>query len=133
MESEGSTSKNSKAMTIAGWVIGGLPALMMVATSPMAILKLPQAVEGMKTYGYPDSSMMPLGIAELISGILYLVPQTSVLGAILITGYLGGATATHVRAGEANFFVPIVMGVLFWAGLWLRFPTLRSILPIKKK
>lgn len=105
---------------------------MMIATSPMAIMKLPAATEGMQKYGYPESSMVVLGIAELVSALLYVIPKTSILGAILLTGYLGGAVATHVRASEATYFIPILFGVLFWAGLWCRNPTLRALIPYKQ-
>ena len=133
MESSAQSPANPKAMTITGWIIGGLPALLMLLTSPMAILKLPQAVEGMNQYGYPEAAIVPLGIAEMLSALLYLIPQTSPLGAILLTGYLGGATATHVRAGEASFFVPILFGMLFWGGLWFRYPSLRALIPLRRK
>ena len=96
-----------------------------------AMMKLtnnPQAVEGLAKFGYDPKTLMGLGIVELASTVLYAIPQTSVLGAILLTGYLGGATATHVRVSE-GFAAPIILGVLVWGGLVLREARLRSILP----
>jgi len=74
--------------------------------------------------------MLALGIVEIACTIIYLIPQTSVLGAILLTGYLGGATATHARVGEP-FIFPVLLGVLVWLGIYLRCGRLRAILPIR--
>lgn len=127
-----SSTANPRSMTITGWILGGLPALLMILTSPMAILQLPAAMEGMKQYGYPAGSMTPIGLVELLSAVLYLLPRTSVLGAILLTGYLGGATATHVRAGEPTFVIPIVFGIVYWGGLWFRSPAIRALIPLRR-
>ena len=122
---------NSKKMTIAGWIIGGLPAALLILMSPMSILQKPDVVENMKHYGYPEGCVMWIGIALLISCILYLVPKTSVLGAILMTGYFGGAVATHVRASESTWFIAVIFGILFWGGLWFREPRIRALIPLK--
>jgi hypothetical protein len=74
--------------------------------------------------------LVPIGLLELLCAVLYLVPQTALLGAVLLTGYLGGAVATHLRIGEP-FVLPLVLGVLIWAGLWLRDPRLRGLLPLR--
>lgn len=78
--------------------------------------------------GWKSHLLVPLGITELVCTILYAIPQTSVLGAILLTGYMGGAIATHVRVGDM-FLVQAGLGVLVWLGLYLREPRLRAILP----
>ena len=132
MEPNTQTPPNSKKMTIAGWIVGGLPATMMILSSPMAILKLPASIEGMAQVGYPEAAIVPIGIAELISAVLYMIPKTSVLGAILLTGYFGGAVATHVRVQDGLFFIPIIFGVIIWGGLWLRSASLRALLPIRR-
>lgn len=75
--------------------------------------------------------MTPIGIVELLCVVVYLIPRTSVLGAILITGYFGGAVATHVRVSDA-FVIPLVLGVLAWGGLFLRDARLRELLQLKK-
>jgi len=100
---------------------------------PSAYMKLtsdPKVVEGMTKFGWPLGVVFNLGIVELTCVILYLIPRTSVLGAILLTGYLGGAIATHVRVGDA-FIVPIIIGVFVWGALWLRCARVRALIPIK--
>jgi hypothetical protein len=87
--------------------------------------------EGMAKYGYPASSVMPLQIVAFVCVVLYAIPQTAVLGAILLTGYLGGAVATHVRAGDP-WFLPIIFGVFVWLGLFLRDPRLRALVPLRR-
>jgi hypothetical protein len=79
--------------------------------------------------GWPMSKIIMLGILELAVTLIYLVPKTSVLGAILVAAYLGGATATHVRIDDPWFF-PVIFGVLAWLGLWLRDPRLRALTPL---
>lgn len=90
----------------------------------------PPAMEGFVKYGYPPQAPFAIGIVELLCLMLYLTPQTAVLGAILLTGYLGGAAATHVRVGEP-FFIPILFGVLLWGGLYLRDERLRRLIPLR--
>ena len=75
--------------------------------------------------------MVPIGVVLLICTVVYAIPTTSVLGAILLTGYLGGATATHVRVGQP-FWFPVMMGVLVWAGLFLREERLRTLIPLRR-
>src|SRR4051812_43570598 len=117
----------SKAAWWAGWVISAIPILMMgVLGAAILLFKRQMAMEGTTKYGYPSNAVVPIMIVEIICVLLYAIPQTAVLGAILLTGYLGGAVATHVRAGEPWFF-PVIMGVLVWLGLVLREPRLRSL------
>lgn len=82
--------------------------------------------------GYPASTLLPIAIVEIACAILYAVPATAVLGAVLVTGYLGGAVATHVRVGEPAFVGPVVFGVLAWLGLYLRDPRIRALLPLRR-
>jgi hypothetical protein len=92
-------------------------------------------VDGTLALGYPENVILPLGIILLISTLLYLIPQTSVLGAILITGYLGGAVATHVRIGNpllTHTLFPVYLGVLIWLGLYLRDVRLRALVPLRR-
>ena len=90
-------------------------------------IKSPGVVEGFALFGYPANVIPWIGIAAFLSGLLYLIPRTSFLGAILMTGYLGGATATHVRINDPTLVAPIITGVLTWAGLFLRNVQLRSL------
>jgi hypothetical protein len=100
-------------------------------SATMKLLQPPDMAKGFEHLGWPIELAMPLGIIELTCTVLYLIPQTSVLGAILLTGYLGGATATHVRIGEA-WFPPVLAGVFVWLGLVLRDPRLRELAPWRK-
>lgn len=125
----------SKTTFWIGHAVSALPALMLFASGVMKLAKPDFVVKGMvDEHGYPESIITGLGVVELSCTVLYLIPQTSVLGAILLTGYLGGATATHVRVGEfaQAFMGAIPFGVLLWLGLYLREPRLRALIPWRK-
>jgi hypothetical protein len=102
---------------------------MLLMSGVMKLMKHPKVIEGFQDW--PANVAVPIGIVELVSTALYLIPQTAVLGAVLLTGYLGGATATHVRLGESVLF-PVGMGVLVWLGLFLRDARVRQLLPWRK-
>jgi hypothetical protein len=117
----------------AGRISSGLGALFLAFDLSLKLLQVPAALEGTTALGYPASVVLPLGIVQLVCLTAYLVPQTSVLGAVLWTGYLGGAIATHVRLQNPLFtheLFPIYVAVLLWLGLWLREPRLRALLPL---
>lgn len=111
-----------------------LPAAFLLFDAIGKFIKPAPVVEATVKLGYPESVILPLGFVLLVSVILYLVPRTSVLGAILLTGYLGGAVATHVRVSDALFAVlfPVIFGVLLWGGLYLRDEKLRMLIPLRK-
>jgi hypothetical protein len=116
------------------WVIGILTALIMLAFVPSAILKLihhPMAVEGFTSMGIPFGAIVPIGIAELLCLVVYLLPRTVVLGTFLLTGYLGGATLANIIGGN-DFIHALVIGLFVWTAAWLRVPELRDLLPIRK-
>ncbi|MCE9527733.1 MAG: DoxX family protein [Planctomycetales bacterium] len=117
-------------MVWTGRVVSVVPVLMLLMSAVMKFLKPPGMEEGLKHIGWTEDQMFMLGVIELVCTILYMVPQTSVLGAILLTGYLGGATATHVRVGDA-WFATVIPGVLVWLGLFLRDARLRRLLPLR--
>jgi hypothetical protein len=99
------------------------------------LVKPPAVVESTLELGYQDGVIVPLGVLLLACTILYIVPKTSVLGAVLLTGYLGGAVATHVRVGSPLFthqLFPVYLGVLIWLGLWLRDSRVQNLLPLSK-
>ena len=127
-----SSGNVSKVSTVFGWVLSLAPALMMVMSATMKLAKLPQAMEGFKQLGYAEHLARPIGVVELCCAVIYLFPRTGVLGAILVTGYLGGATATHVRAEQPVFFAPVLLGVVAWLGLYLRDRRVRELIPIWK-
>ena len=120
-------------MTWTGRILSALAALFLTFDSMMKILKLSAAVEGTTRLGYPESAVLGIGVIELICVVVYLIPRSSVLGAILLTGYLGGAIATHVRVGSPLVFYtlfPIYVAILVWGGLFLRDYRLRALLPL---
>ena len=119
-----------KAVYWAGWVITVLPAVALVMSAVMKFMRPTEVVEGFIHLGWPDQLALALGIVELTCTILYVIPGTAMLGAILLTGYLGGAIATHVRI-EEGFVAPIIIGLLIWLGIYLREPRLREILPFR--
>ena len=131
MESADQPVPVSKKMFWAGWVMSAPPVLLLLFSASMKVLKLPAAMDGFAHLGYPEHVALPLGIVELTCTVLYLIPRTSILGAILLTGYLGGATATHLRIGEP-FHMAILLGMLVWGGLYLRDERLRALIPLRR-
>jgi hypothetical protein len=123
----------SKAALWTGWIMSVLPALFLLFDAVMKLVKPAFVVEGTMKYGYPESSILPLGIVLFASTVLYLIPRSAVLGAILLTGYLGGAVATHVRVEEGLFPIlfPVIFGALLWGGLVLRDARLRALVPLR--
>jgi len=130
MDSGTQAAPVSTKMLWAGRVLTALPVLMLLFSGIMKLLKPAPLVEEFARLGYPESLALGIGIVEIVCTIIYAIPRTSVLGAILLTGYLGGATATHVRIGDP-FIGPIVGGVLVWGALFLRDPRLRALLPLR--
>ncbi len=121
-----------KPMLWTGRILSAIPILMMGGMGTVMLLTSPNKIlDGMTKYGYPAHVARPLVILEIICAVLYLIPQTAVLGAILLTAYLGGAVATHVRASEQQFWFPIAMGALVWLGLFLRDARIRKLVPFR--
>jgi len=127
MEAIITTPKSSIALWISR-VLQALVVLFLLVDAIGKILKLAPYVEGTTRVGYAPGVLVPLGLVLLASTILYVVPRTAVLGAMLLTAYLGGATATHVRIGEP-FVLPVVFGIVVWGCLYLRDSRLRALLP----
>lgn len=135
MQSATPTQPTSKIARWAGYIITTLVVLFLLFDCTIKLLNLPVAVDGTVVLGYPASVVVPLGILQLICLIIYLIPQTSVLGAILITGYLGGAIATHVRLENPLFshiLFPVYVGLMIWGGLYLRNQRLRALIPLNQ-
>jgi hypothetical protein len=116
----------------AGRIVSGVVAAFMLLDGIMKVIKAAPAVEGTLKVGYPESTIIGIGLALTVSTVLYIIPRTSILGAILLTGYLGGAVATNVRVSAGPLFVvlPVFFGALAWGGLWLRDARLRHLLPL---
>ena len=119
----------------AGVALSVIAILFLLLDSGMKILRAAAAVASTVELGYPDSVVLGIGLLQLGCLMLYVVPQTSVLGAVLLTGYLGGAIATHVRVGSPLFshvLFPTYIAALVWGGVWLRDPRLRVLLPTRR-
>jgi len=114
-----------------GWIISALPVLLLIFSASMKLMKVPAAVKGFGELGYPEKEIIPLGIVELACAILYAIPRTTVLGAILVTGYLGGAIATHARVEQQSLIMPFLLGVLAWLGVYLRDRRIRELIPLR--
>ena len=115
-----------------GRILSALPALMMTVGAGFAFARTPQVVEGMSKFGYHESTLLLIGVLELGSAVLYVIPRTAVLGAILMTGYLGGAVATHVRISDPGWPTAVILGIFVWAGLYLRDERIRALLPLRQ-
>jgi hypothetical protein len=117
-------------MEWSGRIISALAILFLIFDSVIKVLTLAPAVEATTSLGYPESLVMGLGLIELVCLAVYIIPRTAALGAILMTGYLGGAIATHVRNGSDVFSIifPIILGAFLWGGLLLRNADLRTLL-----
>ena len=114
-----------------GRVISVLASLMFLMSAFMKLKGGPELTEGMAHLGLPESMVMPLAILEISCVAIYLIPATSVMGAILLAGYVGGAICTHWRVGDP-FVVQIVLGIFVWLGLYLREPRLRDLIPLRR-
>lgn len=118
----------SKSMVLTGWIVSGLIILFLVFDAVPKILRLDFAVDATLDLGYPDNTVIWIGLILLVCTVIYAIPRTAVLGAILLTGYFGGAIATQMRLGEnAWLLFPFFMGVLAWIGLYLRDTRLRAV------
>jgi hypothetical protein len=118
-----------KWQTVTGWVLTGILALLFL---PSAYFKIAQPGGFLEewTKSYPAAAALPLGIVELTMYALYVVPKTRYLGGLLMLAYLGGAVATHLHAGDGMLFIPILVGIVGWLGLYLRDRKLRALVPI---
>ncbi len=129
------TSTVSKGQVRTGWVISGLVAAFALLDAAMKFAKPPAVAEAFTRTGWPLELSVPIGAILLVCTVLYLIPRVSVLGAILLTGYLGGAVATNMRLENplfGNTLFPVYVGVLVWIGLWLREWRMRAVFPVLK-
>jgi DoxX-like protein len=122
----------SKAALWTGRVMSALPVLMLLMSGVMKLMKPKAVVDGFVQLGFSTGLITGIGILEIACTVIYIVPRTSVLGAILLTGYLGGAVCTTLRAGDPNFYMPAILGVLLWGGLYLRDARIRALIPLTR-
>ena len=135
MESSIHTGSSSNKRVWAGRIVSALPVLFLLFDGAIHAMRNPADVDGFAKAGFPISTALPLGIIEIVCVILYAIPRTSMLGAILLTGYLGGAVATNVRQQLPMFgyvLFPVYVAVFIWGGLWLRDNRVRSLIPISR-
>jgi DoxX-like protein len=123
---------SSRGMLWTGRIITTLVSLFLLFDCSVKLMKAPSAVQGTVQLGYPERTVVPIGLVLLASLAFYLLPRTSILGAILLTGYLGGATATMVRVSSPWVLFPVVIGMLVWAGLYFRDDQLRALIPLRR-
>jgi hypothetical protein len=114
----------------AGRALSALPLPIMLYGAGAKLMHGPAIVEGFRKLGLPEGVMAPIGVLEIACVLLYTIPRTAVLGAILVSGYMGGAILTHLRVGEP-FVTPLVVGLFVWAGLFLRDERIRMLLPVR--
>ncbi|MBN9119542.1 MAG: DoxX family protein [Planctomycetes bacterium] len=124
----------SRAAFWTGWALTGLSGAFLLFDGVMKLVEPPFVVEATVKLGFAEGVIVPLGVVLTACTGLYLLPLTSVLGAVLLTGYLGGAVATHVHAGDGAFpvFFPVAFGAVVWLGLYLREPRLRALVPLRR-
>jgi hypothetical protein len=126
--------QQSKTMTYSGWTLSVLVVLFMVLDLTMKFMQLPIVLTTTEQLGWPTSSVTTLALLLLVATALYAFPKTSVLGAILLTGYLGGAVATHVRIGSPLFshvLFGVYLGLFVWGGLYFRDARIRALIPLR--
>jgi DoxX-like family len=128
------TERRTDRRFVIGSILTGLVSAFLAFDVVLKVLQLAPAVETTTQLGYPVETILWIGLIELVFLVLYLVPRTSILGAVLLTGYLGGAIATHVRVGSPLLgytFFPIYVAAMVWGGIYLRDARLRELLPVR--
>ena len=134
MQSAIHTPPESKARLWSGRILLAVPVVFLVFDSVIKLMRITPVLDSFHELGYPDSLSLAIGILESACLIVLLVPRTSILGAILLTGYLGGAVATHVRVGNplgSHVLFPVYVALLIWAALFLREGRLRALVPLR--
>ena len=131
MSTSDPTRPVTQAVLWTGRVLSVLPCLLLVMAGVLMLIQHPMVVQDSAKHGYSGTSLHFIGAALLVSVVLYLIPRTAILGAILLTGYLGGAVATHVTHGEL-WVAPVIFGAILWLGLLLRDRKLQAIFPWRK-
>jgi len=132
MESGTLTGAVSKTMLWTGRIMSTVPVLLTLLGAVMKIMKVPAVIEGFASHGLGANLIVPVGILEVVCVVVYVIPRTAVLGAILMTGLLGAATLTNLRVGDPTYPMPVVLGMMVWGGLYLRDVRLRVLIPLRK-
>lgn len=135
MQSASDTAPARKTMDRIGWTLSGMVILFLLFDTTIKLIKIEPVVTALAELGYSDSVARPIGFIVLACAILYAVPKTAILGAVLLTGLLGGAIASHVRIDSPLFshtFFGLYLGILAWGGLFLRDARLRALFPLRR-
>ena len=114
-----------------GWIITVVLSLLLLFSAVMKLVGGPEVKEGLAHLGLPERLVVPLAILEAACTVVYLIPATSVLGAILLAGYMGGAICTHWRVGDP-FYLQVLVAILIWVGIYLREPRLHALIPLRR-
>ncbi len=114
-----------KTFKISGWVLTGLLSLLFLMSAAMKILQQPEAIEQAASIGFDATTYLKIGVVELLTLILFIIPRTGIIGALLLIAYMGGAIATHLQNQE-SIFMPVLVQILVWITAFIRFPELRS-------
>ena len=136
MQAIGETVTVSKGKLWAGRAVSGLAVLFLLFDGVIKLMRVAPVLESFAQLGYPASLAVVIGTIELICVVFYVVPRTSILGTVLVTGLLGGAISTHLRVGDPLFshvLFPVYLGVLVWGGIWLRDDALRELVPLRRR
>ncbi len=134
MQAGAETISVSKGQLWAGRVLSGLGVAFLLMDGVMKLFKPKVVTDAFEKLGYPQTEVVGIGVLLLVCVVIYVIPRTSTFGAILLTGFLGGAVATHVRVGDpwfSHILFPTYLGLLLWIGLYLREPRLRVLVPLK--
>jgi hypothetical protein len=124
--------QQNRALTITGWVLTILVVAMFTMSATMKFLRPPEMVDQVvNKFGIPEEALLGIAVTEAACIVLFLIPRTAILGAVLLTGYLGGAILTHLRIHD-NFIPPILFGVVVWLAVYLRDPRIRELLPLRR-
>jgi hypothetical protein len=136
MQSTTETTSASKKQLWTARIFSGIAVLFMLFDTTIHLVVIKPVVDSFNQLGYPITLSVALGVVELVCLIIYIIPRTSIFGAILLTGYLGGAVATQLRISAPLFstaLFPVYIGILAWGGLYLRNDVLRALIPFHKK
>ncbi|SKB70023.1 DoxX family protein [Maribacter arcticus] len=121
--------KVSKGVLYTSYILQGIVVLLFLMGAANNVLQTEMAVEGAVEFGYPEHTVLYMGLILLVSTILYAIPKTTFIGALLLTAWLGGAVATHLIHNDplTNIFIPVVFGIIMWVAIWLRSEKLRAL------
>jgi DoxX-like family len=132
MQAQTETIQTSKGKLWAGRILSAIPVLILILAGSMKLTRSAGVLQGIAEAGFSTRLAVPIGLLELACTLIYLIPRTSILGAILMTGFLGGATVTEVRVGNPSYFVTVLLGMMVWGGLYFRESRLRELIPLRK-